>query len=165
MDQHLERLNGLAIFLQKPALAFIGQCEVKLHRKLMVVHGARSMLEQLDIWKKGRTLTVAGIWEITDPSQVVTNAKPGATPHNVITRVGAPASMAMDLIPFRADGAIDWEPGESFWQALYELSWDHGLDPLGDMIGAYLKSDKGHFEEPGWKLKLDGLGLLLPSAA
>ena len=34
---------------------------------------------------------------------------------------------------------------------------------MGDKIGAFMSWDRGHLEEPGWKWKLDGLGLLLPT--
>ena len=163
MNQHLDRLEGLAPFLQYPAMQMIVLCEQKFHRTLMVVSGWRSMQEQLLNFQKGRTFNRdTGEWDVTDLALVVTRAKPGATPHNVIAKTGERASLALDVIPLLDTGDADWNVGEQFWDGLYELAWKVGLDPLGDPIGGYLKMDKGHFEEPGWKLKMNGLGLLLP---
>lgn len=72
--------------------------------------------------------------------------------------------MALDVIPLWTDGTPDWEVDDRFWDSLYELAWKMGLDPLGDPIGSYLAGDKGHLEEPAWKLKLEGLGLIQPTA-
>lgn len=161
MNQHLERLDGLAHFLKLPALTLIERCEAKLKRKLLVVSGWRSMQEQLLHYQNGRTFNRdAGLWEVT--GTIVTRAVPGTSPHNVITRQGEAASMALDVIPFFDDGSLDWEPGEPFWEQLWEIAWKCGLDPLGDSIGAQLKGDDGHFEEPNWKMKIEGLGMLLP---
>jgi hypothetical protein len=163
MTQHLDRLDGLALFLQKPALRLIELCQEQLHRTLLVVSGWRSVQEQMVNWQKGRTVNQAtGAWEVTDAAQLVTRAVPGTSAHNVITRAGERASMAMDVIPLFEDGTADWDAGDDFWDRLYELSWRVGLDPLGDLTGAYLRADKGHFEEPAYKLKLDGFGLMLP---
>lgn len=164
MNQHLERLDGLASFLRAPALTLIERCEAKLKRTLLVVSGWRSMQEQLLNYQKGRTFNrEAGVWDVTDQVAVVTKALPGTSPHNVISKQGEAASMALDVIPLLDTGAPDWAVGERFWESLYELAWKVGLDPLGDPVGSYLAGDLGHFEEPGYKLKLDGLGLLLPS--
>ncbi len=163
MNQQLERLDGLHTALQQPAHRLIVLCEEQLHRSLLVVSGWRSVQEQLLNYQKGRTLNRdTGDWDITDPGQVVTRAKPGTSAHNVITVKGERAAMAFDVIPLNDDGTPDWQVGEHFWSQLYELSWKCGLDPLGDPIGGYLKADKGHFEEPAWRLKIGGLGCLLP---
>lgn len=163
LNQKLDRIDGLHPMLHKPALALIEQCQTKLHRSLMVVFGWRSVQEQLLVYQKGRELNrETERWEIVDKTQVVTNALPGTSAHNVITIKGDRASMAMDVIPLFPDGTIDWTPDDDFWDALYELSWKIGMDPYGDPIGAYLASDKGHFEEPCWKLKIESLGCMLP---
>jgi hypothetical protein len=164
MNQHLERLDGLAPFLQRPALMLIERCQQQLRRTLCVVHTWRSVQEQWRIYQQGRTFNrESGIWEVTDPTAVVTRALPGTSAHNVITRDGGRASMALDVIPYDDHGQLDWNVDLDFWDDLYELSWKVGLDPLGDPIGSYVMWDRGHFEEPAWRYKLDGLGLLLPS--
>lgn len=163
MNQHLERIDTCAALIREPVRELLSLCESKLHSILLVVYGWRSVAEQALLYQKGRAVNrETGEWEIVDTSLVVTKAKPGATAHNVITRDGQPASMAVDLIPLLADGTANWESGEAFWDDLYRLAWQVGLDPLGDPVGAYLKYDKGHFEEPGWKLKLAGLNLMQP---
>lgn len=164
MNQRLDRLDGLAPFLRTPALRLIERCEQQLKRKLFVVHTWRSVQEQALLYQKGRTFNrLASEWEVSDPKAIVTKAKPGTTAHNVITTAGGKAAMALDVIPFDANGQLDWNADLDFWDDLYEISWKVGLDPLGDIIGSHYKGDLGHFEEPGWQLKLEGLGLMLPT--
>ena len=163
MNQHLERLDGLASVIRQPMLRLIELCDQKLGRKLMIVYGWRSVQEQALLYQKGRTINrETGEWDISDAALVVTKAKPGTTAHNVITTSGDRAAVAADLIPLKADGTAEWDVDEDFWDKVYKLAWKVGLDPLGDPIGSYLAGDRGHFEEPGWKWKLDGLGLMLP---
>jgi len=166
MKQHLERLDGLAPVIRMPVVELLANCDAKLHRKLLIVYGARSMAEQAALYQQGRELNrETGDWDVFDQGLVVTNSKPGFTAHNVVMkRTGSAASMAVDLIPLNADGSADWDVDRAFWEALWELAWTVGLDPLGDQKGAYLKKDLGHFQEPGWQLKLDGLGLMLPGS-
>jgi hypothetical protein len=164
MNQHLERLAGCHPIIRRPVLALIEDCEKKLKRKLMIVHGFRSMPEQMALYQKGRMYDATlKQWFEKDPKLVVTRSLPGLSAHNVITAVRAdPASMAVDLIPLDAAGNPDWQANLNFWQRLYGLAWDVGLDPLGDPIGSYLAGDMGHLEEPSWQLKLDGLGCIQP---
>lgn len=164
MNPHLERLDGVAPLLHAPVRRLLELSELKLHRKLMIVTGYRSLEEQLLKYSQGRTVNrETGDWEVTNAKEVVTNATPGRSAHNVVTRAGRPASLAVDLCPVTPSGVLDWTPGAAFWEALWELAHECGLDPLGDRIGAYLKGDDGHFEEPAWKLKMEALGLTLPS--
>jgi len=164
VNQHLERLNGLAGFLQPVVLELITRCARDLKRPLMVVRGWSSYAEQLGKYQQGRTFDrEAGAWLVTDPGLVVTQAKPGMSAHNVVGQgTMAKAAVGVDLIPLLPNGEPDWNVSLVFWEQLYPLAWKVGLDPLGDQIGAYLKGDLGHFEEPGWKLKLQGLGLMQP---
>jgi hypothetical protein len=165
INQRLERLDHMSPLIRKPARLLIERCEAKLNRKLLVVHGFRSMAEQMLLYQKGRVFVrESGDWQIVDRAAVVTNSRPGLSAHNVITLAGAPAALALDVIPFDASALPDWDVDLKFWDDLYEIAWKIGLDPLGDAVGAYLPGDRGHFEEPAWKLKLDGLGLLLPAS-
>lgn len=165
MNQHLERLDGLAPFLRRPALALLESAQRKLALTLLVVHGWRSLRAQWALYQLGRRYDPeTGDWFIKDAAALRTKAKPGTSAHNVITRDGQPAALALDVIPLDGQGRPDWETPDLVWDDLYELAWRVGLDPLGDPIGAQLVWDKGHFEEPAWKLKLEGLGLLLPTA-
>jgi len=164
MNQRFERIDGLHPMLHAPATRLIALCDEKLHRTLMVVYGWRSVQEQQLIYQQGRTMNrETGLWEIADTALVVTRALPGTSAHNVITIKGDRAAMALDVAPLHADGTADWAPGEDFLDRLYEISWKCGLDPLGDPTGSYLAYDKLHFEEPQWRLKLEGLGCLLPA--
>ena len=161
--QHLERLDGLHGCIRQPVLLLVERCNAILKRKLLLVQGWRSIQDQMLLYQKGRTMNrETGEWDISDPRAIVTRAKPGRSAHNVITRLGERASMAVDVVPLLPDGTADWQVHDDFWDHLYELAWKVGLDPLGDPIGSYLAGDKGHFEEPAWKLKLDGMGLIQP---
>lgn len=163
MNLHLERLNGVAPFLQTPIRRMIEECEKKLRRPLLIVSGWRSCREQWLNYQQGRSYDRdTDQWTEVDPARIVTRAKPGMTPHNVVTLTNEPCSLAVDVIPLNDDGTADWDVELLFWDRLYEIAWKVGLDPLGDMIGAYLRGDRGHFEEPAWKLKLEGLRLQQP---
>lgn len=164
MNLHHERLDGVSPVIRGAVMRLCDLSEIKLKRPLLIVHGWRSMAQQVAIYQQGRAINrETGEWEIVDAAAVVTKAKPGTSAHNVITkREGLPAALGVDVIPVTPAGQPDWEIADAFWDDLYELAWQCGLDPLGDPIGAYLPGDKGHFEEPGWRLKLAGLGLVLP---
>lgn len=164
MNQHLERLNGLAGFLQPVVLELITRCARDLKRPLMVVRGWSSYTEQLAKFQQGRTLDrESNEWIETEPGLIVTRAKPGLSVHNVVKQVSMEkAAVGVDLIPLLPNGEPDWSVSLVFWDQLYPIAWKVGLDPLGDRIGEYLKGDLGHFQEPGWKLKLQGLGLMQP---
>lgn len=164
MNQHLERLDGCAPLLRQPVVRLFELAKQKLAVSLLLVHGFRSVQEQLRLYQQGRTFDrEQGVWMVSEQTQVVTNAKPGMSAHNLMDQIGMRAALAVDVIPLDPLGRPDWNPDEAFWDDLYDLAWKVGLDPLGDPIGAYLPADKGHLEEPGWKLKIDGLGLVLPA--
>lgn len=191
MNQHLERLVDCAPFVRDCGLELIDAAKTQLGFMLLVVRGYESTVQQWKRYQQGRRYDRAeDDWVIEDPAQVVTYAKGGTSGHNVITRAGQPASVCLDVIPLDQVGQPLWalqgaqyldsmeqphqldhrwiqtydRTEEACWTQLYELSWKYGLDPYGDKIGAYLARDKGHLEEPAWKRKLEGLGLVLPSA-
>lgn len=163
MNQRLDRVNGCHPVIVQPVLRLVELCERKLARKLLIVHGFRSVQEQMLLYQKGRTYNrETQSWEVAAAKEIVTKSLPGSSPHNVVTVAGQPASMAVDVIPLLPNGNPEWDVNNHFWDQLYELAWDVGLDPLGDPIGSYLAGDMGHFEEPAWKLKLDSLGCYQP---
>ena len=162
--QHPERLDGLAAFL-RPA---VEELLLRVRRDhgivLMIVHGYRSVREQWELYSRGRALNrETGEWEVVTPQAVVTKARPGLSAHNVVTHVsGEPAAVGVDLVPITGGGTPLWDLPLGVWFTIYEEAWKVGLDPLGDEIGAFVEWDKGHFEEPGWQLKVNGLGLIRP---
>jgi len=165
VNQHLERLNGVAGFLVPAILELMNQSERKLGKKILVVTGWRSFADQALKFEQGRVFDRSeNEWVVTDKAKVVTDAKPGSSAHEVVTKAESkPAAVAVDLIPLDSLGAPEWTIGASYWTELYRLAWNVGLDPLGDLQGAYLKGDLGHFQEPGYQWKLDALGLMLPT--
>lgn len=163
MNQRLDRIEGCHPVIKQPILKLVERCEQKLKRKLFIVWAFRSVQEQMLIYQKGRAYNrELNLWEVSEPTAVVTNSLPGRSAHNVVTLSGGRAALGVDVIPLNSDGSADWQVHDDFWDALYEIAWKVGLDPLGDPTGSYLAADKGHFEEPCWQLKLDGLNCYLP---
>ncbi len=181
INQGLTRLANCAPFIRTCGLELLAKAKTKLGLTLLVVRGYEDVQQQWDRYKLGRA-KVDGVWKVINEGAIVTNAPPGRSGHNVITKAGTPAAICFDVIPLDTAQQPLWaKPGEqphqlqqrwidtygrteeACWAQLYELAWDLGLDPLGDATGAYLKWDKGHFEEPGYKFKLDDLGLMLPN--
>jgi hypothetical protein len=163
--QHLDRLRLLAPIVRDPATLWIQRVQERLGLRLLVVSTWRDVRQQMALYQQGRTYhRETGEWEETDPTKVVTRAKPGTSAHNVVTREGMPASLALDVVPLTPDGRAAWDTPAETWTRLYELAADCGLDPYGDAWGASFPTDKGHVEEPGWKWKLNALGLILPTA-
>lgn len=165
MNQRLDRIDGCHPIIKQPVLKLVERCELKLKKRLLLVYGYRSVQEQMLLYQKGRTYDRENaLWVVTDEQALVTKAMPGLSAHNVVTKDGKPAAMGVDVVPFNDAGKPDWDIDINFWDDLYEIAWKVGLDPLGDTIGAYLKADMGHFEEPAWKLKLDALGCYQPTS-
>lgn len=165
MQQRLERLDTMASFLQEPAKEFIKAIYQDFGHTMFVIYAWRSMIEQHKLYQQGREFRRdEGIWVVVDDEQVVTRATPGKSPHNIITRDGAPAALAFDMVPMNANGSLRWNTPKVEWGKIYARAWDFGLDPLGDTIGAHLKYDLCHFEEPAWKYKLHGFQLVQPHA-
>lgn len=163
MNQRLERLQQLAVFLQEPAKEYLKKVQLDLNVSLFVVFTWRSAIEQRQLFSGGREYEQeSGIWRVVDKKKVVTNADAGTSAHNVVTEDSQPASVAMDIIPMSPDGVLLWNTKRDTWQKVWDLAWDFGFDPLGDTVGAYYEGDLGHLEEPGWKVKLAGLGLKRP---
>lgn len=137
-----------------------------LGHTLFVIYTWRSVIDQYKLYQQGREYRRdESVWVVVDDQQVVTDAEPGESPHNVIAQGGAPASVALDVVPMsQSTGALLWNTPMVQWQRIYALAWRFGLDPLGDAVGAHFKRDLCHFEEPAWKYKLAGLHLIQPHA-
>ena len=184
-ELHHERLDGCHPLVRTKGHAAIAAAAASGHR-LFLVRSWSSYAEQMGIYQIGRTQNPApAAWEET--GRVRTKAKPGLSAHNVLTAANMPSAMAFDLIPIDQDGRPLWIPAGpdgapmeteeqnelrwlrtygrrsvQIWEELYRTFARFGLDALGDTWGAFLAWDKGHFEEPGWKLALGPLGLTLP---
>lgn len=165
MNQHLERLDQLAEIMRPRAATCVRRCREELGAILLVVYTYRDVRLQMALYQKGRGLDRAeGVWRIINEKDVVTNALPGRSGHNVVTVVGKPAALAFDVIPLREDGSAWWDYPDEKWTAIYAIAKEEGLDPYGDIEGAYLPSDKGHIEWAGGIKAADELGLIVPHA-
>jgi hypothetical protein len=169
IDLKLSRLDQAAAFLQ-PSLRELHARAARVGILLFVVFVWRSPAEQWRLYQQGRVLNrETEEWEPIDPVKrtgIVTNARPWEAPHCVTTLDGQPAAVAADFVPMdKKTGKLLWDAQDTVWQRFWELASKVGLDPLGDKWGAYYEGDRGHVEEPGWRLKLAGLGLTLPERA
>lgn len=182
MGLHHERIQTAAPILQPKLAAFLDRTE-KAGYQVLVVRCWDSTQAQWLKFQQGRELDRAtGVWEVTEPAKVITNALPGQSAHNLVDQAGRPASMAIDIIPLDRQGRPLWGlPGESdaqlelrwqqatgraqavAWDDLYRIAGRCGLDAYGDAWGAFMPSDKGHFEEPAYKLIVPVLGLSQPT--
>jgi hypothetical protein len=180
MDLHHDHLAECAMHVQPKAYAFLTRAEARGFR-LLIVRAWASLAQQMEIYKIGRRYE-AGQWVVQDERLIRTRAKPGESPHNVVTTADRPAAMAFDCIPLddhdrplwlmegETPVLLDnrWVKGTGLiervaWQTLYTMAGQCGLDPYGDPWGAYLSGDKGHFEQPGWKYELSVLQMRLPT--
>lgn len=152
----------LAPFLIDPAKEFVKKVRIDLGVNLFIVFTWRSATEQRNIFTQGREFSrEEGIWKVTNKKLVKTDADAGSSAHNVSQPDLKPASLALDVIPM-IDTALLWGYPTEGWKKIWAIAWDFGLDPLGDEIGAFYQGDLGHLEEPAWRLKMAGLGLVLP---
>ena len=165
MNQRLERIDEMAAFLREPVREFIAAVEKDTGYKMFVVFTWRSANKQAELYQQGREYRrEEGIWVVVNENAVVTNAPAGASPHNIITMAGAPASVAIDTVPMIAGGQLLWGLSREMWAPIWSIAWKFGLDPLGDKVGSFYLKDLCHFEEPAWEHKLDGLGLVRPTS-
>ena len=88
-------------------------------------------------------LTAEGLYP-SSFSKTRTNAKNASrTPHG--------SGLAFDCVPWK-DGKPWWKAPKYVWDKLYKVAEKCGLDAMGDPWGEYLSWDKGHMQEPGWRL-------------
>lgn len=179
-ELHHERVRTCHPLVAAKAYHFLDLASSAGHT-LLIVRAWSSVAEQMGIYQIGRTQDVAtGDWKET--GSVRTKAKPGLSAHNVMTKDHHPASMAFDVIALDQTGHPLWQVvnetpeqndvrwlrtygrrSEAVWTDLYKLMAKCGLDAYGDTWGASLAWDKGHCEEPAWKLTLDPLNLMMPT--
>ena len=106
---------------------------------LLVTATLRTIEEQDALYAQGR----AG-----RPGKIVTNARGGETPHNY--------GLAFDVVPVDGHGEPEWQAPQPVWLAVYRAAEKAGLDALGDKWGEYVSWDPGHFQEPGWRVLVEG---------
>lgn len=160
--RHLERLETAAPMFQTYLSRVLWLCEQD-GLALLLVSTWRSVEQQVDLYKQGRTyVTETQRWVILQPEQVVTNTL--LSPHTVVTEDGHPAALACDVVPVDHAGAPQWHAPEAVWLRLYHWAGKGFLDAYGDPWGRFMGHDKGHLEFPGWDLALDHLRLVKPDA-
>lgn len=128
---------GLRKELVELAIAHRTAVEKQLGVPFVIYSGRRSPEEQMALYVRGRSVNKDGIWIVTDPHLVVTNALPDHDPHVL----GA----AYDAAP--APGhRIDWNRIDLFEKvgrlAPVGLTWGGSWPRLKDLC---------HYELTGWR--------------
>jgi len=103
--------------------------------EVLIYFTYRSVNEQNKLYQIGRR----GV----EGERIVTKAKGGESAHNY--------RAAFDCVPLK-DGQPWWDAPDRIWKTMGGAAEKVGLDWMGDQWGEYLPWDKGHFQEPGWKI-------------
>ena len=124
------RLEDLHPWVQAKAERFLQKCKAG-GRPVLIYETYRSAEDQDKKFAEGKS-----------------DAKAGESAHQY--------GLAFDCVPLGpASGDIWWDAPDKVWEFLYSMGAACGLDPLGDKYGEYLPWDKGHMQEPGWKIVKD----------
>jgi len=89
-------------------------------------------------------LKVEGLYPASQEKTVTNAAHASDTPHGTL--------LAFDCVPIADTGKLWYDAPKKIWNALYIIAERCGLDALGDSWGQFLSKDKGHFQEPGWRI-------------
>jgi hypothetical protein len=144
-------LEDLRDWFRPKAFRFVAECE-KDGFALRIVRTLTTELVQHAIWKIGRealtndekvALLAEGLYPDSFEHTRTNAAHAGLTPHG--------AGLAFDCLPLK-DGKAWLNPPDEVWQRLYKVAERCGLDALGDPWGEFVSYDKGHFQEPGWRV-------------
>jgi peptidoglycan L-alanyl-D-glutamate endopeptidase CwlK len=104
---------------------------------LVVSEGLRPWSVQDALYQRGRILQ-DGIWVVTSPQDVVTNAPPGHSWHQF--------GLAVDCEPEVKLGQVDWNPQHPQWLRMEELGRSLGLVSGADWLRI---KDAPHFQLTG----------------
>ena len=110
---------------------------------LIITCSHRSVEEQFELFKKGRTMGIDGVWVVQDKGQVVTNVDG----YKVLGAHNYKPSRAIDVaVVDNQTGKITWE--EKYYYSLVEIAKGVGL-----VSGGSWKSIKDwpHLEVPQYK--------------
>lgn len=150
-DRSAEMIARLAVWFQPKVWAFVRRAAA-IGIPVRLTRGVTTQEVQAALYAVGRrALTEAELALLraerllpAQQSKVVTHAA-GAdqTPHGL--------GLAFDVLPL-IGGRVVLAPPESAWLTLYTIAERVGLDALGDKWGEFLSYDKGHFQEPGWRV-------------
>ncbi len=129
-------IADLAPCMRPAATEFVAQC-LAVGLPVLITQTHRTDEEQQRLYDQGRTT----------PGKIVTNAKPGDSPHNPVK--GFPG-LAFD-IAFRVleTGGVTWEePRPGGWEEAGRIA-----ESLGLVWGGRWKKfpDRPHFEWPDWR--------------
>lgn len=129
-------LADLAPYVAEAAREFLARCAAD-GLFLVVTQTKRTPAEQQTLYDQGRTR----------PGKIVTNAKPGASPH---CPSGDGPALAFD-VAFRVPetGEVTWDPQEGrSWAEVGAIGESLGLEWGGRWTGF---PDRPHFQWPNWR--------------
>jgi peptidoglycan L-alanyl-D-glutamate endopeptidase CwlK len=141
-------IEGLHLDLQPKAREHRRRCETR-GIEILFTAGARSWIEQMDLFQHGRARTPQG-WVVVEPSKVVTSATPEHAPHCRLA--------AYDLVPLVKERPA-WDRLDLFAE-IGRIGRELGLVWGGDWVKIL---DMPHFELPYWRtLPMPDEGLAKP---
>lgn len=127
----MNRIDTLEPGFKEKIVALQNQLQTVTGLKWVITSARRTMAEQQHLFEQGRTA----------PGKVVTNARPGSSPHNF--------GLAVDLAPINPKtGDVWWDAPRPKWKAMADTALSMGL-----VAGYYFKSifDGPHIEDPNWR--------------
>lgn len=101
---------------------------------ILIICTYRDNKEQDALYEQGRSI----------PGEIVTMARGGQSPHNVVNPDGSPCAKAFDAVPI-INGKIDWSGRGDDWKKMLAIAKQLGLD-CGVGWG-----DTDHFQLRNWK--------------
>ena len=156
------KLDDLASFFQPKIAAFLTASQAAGY-PLKLTRTLTDQATQAALYAVGRRpltapeadrLRTEGLFPASQATPVTNAADARSTPHGPLWEGKA---LAIDVVPLTPAGAAWWGAPNQVWQLLYTLAERYGLDALGDPWGQFVSWDKGHFQEPGWKVYQTGL--------
>lgn len=127
----MNRIDTLEPQFKTKVETLLQQLQEATGLKWAITSARRTMAEQQHLFDQGRIA----------PGKVVTNAKPGSSPHNF--------GLAVDLAPINPKtGDVWWDAPRSKWKAMADTAKGMGL-----VSGFYFKTifDAPHVEDPNWR--------------
>jgi len=149
LSRHIEDLKD---WFQPKVLKFQDRCSSS-DISILITRTSTDDFTQEALWTIGRgVLTIEQVNRLKleglypdDLTKIKTNAQHASdTPHGL--------GLAFDCVPLDKSGHPWWSAPDTIWQTLYAIAEKCGLDALGDPWGEFVSWDKGHFQEPGWRV-------------
>lgn len=121
-----------------PVIKWLGEC-ARVGLDVLVYCTFRSMAEQNEIYKIGRTVKGANATARKPMGDTVTNARGGESAHNY--------GLALDFVPLLA-GKPQWDKRSPLWAQAIRIAEKYGLESLANNPRF---SEQAHLQMPRWR--------------